>query len=161
MNRLSVPSQWQIAQCDVGQGDAIVLRSGGKVMVIDTGDSERLLRDCLTVLGLGRIDVLMLSHFDRDHVGQTGVFHGRVDTVLTGPVDNDEDRRRLDDLQRAGAAIQPVRAGESIEFGDHLLHIIWPTNQPLASPGNDSSVVVWAQPMSPAAVSLLSRWGCW
>ena len=156
VNRLSVPSQWQIAQCDVGQGDAIVLRSGGKVMVIDTGDSERLLRDCLTVLGLGRIDVLMLSHFDRDHVGQTGVFHGRVDTVLTGPVDNDEDRRRLDDLQRAGAAIQPVRAGESIEFGDHLLHIIWPTNQPLASPGNDSSVVVWAQPMSPAAVSLLS-----
>lgn len=156
ITRLGVPADWQIAQCDVGQGDTVVLRSAHSVMVIDTGDSEQLLRDCLTVLGLSRIDVLLLSHFDRDHVGQTGVFHGRVDTVLSGPVDNDEDRRRLADLRRAGATIQPVAAGERIRFGDHLLHVIWPTAQPLGSPGNDSSVVVWAQPLTSTGLSLLA-----
>ena len=156
VTRLAVPHQWQIAQCDVGQGDAVVVRSAERVMVIDTGDNERLLRDCLTVLGLSQIDLLLLTHFDRDHVGQTGVFHGRVGTVLTGPVDNDDDRRRLSDLRSAGADIRSVWAGDRVRFGDHLLHIIWPTRQPLGAPGNDSSVVVWAEPLKPTGLSLLA-----
>ena len=156
VSRLSVPADWQIAQCDVGQGDALAVRTERGVVVIDTGDDEALVRKCLTVLGIGSVDYLVLTHFDRDHVGQTAVFHGRARNVLTGPPDNDEDRRRLADLERAGAQIHQVAAGAQIDVGDYIAHILWPTEQPLGEPGNDSSVVVFFEPLTTSGLSLLA-----
>jgi len=55
----------------VGKADAIVLRCGGETMVIDTGEADdgRKLVEYLTDEGIGRVDVLIITHFDRDHVG--------------------------------------------------------------------------------------------
>lgn len=154
--RLARPAQWQVAQCDVGQGDALAVRTSEGVLFIDTGDDEQLLQQCLMVLGINQVEWLLLTHFDRDHVGQSAVFHGRVDTVLTGPTDNSEDVSRLADLSRAGATVRPVRAGESVDLGDYTLHMLWPSDQGLVERGNDSSVVVWLEPHQPAGVSMLA-----
>jgi competence protein ComEC len=72
--RGSVPGDWSVAACDVGQGDAVLLRGDDAVALVDTGDDEERLRACLDLLGVTRIDLLVLTHFDRDHVG--GVGHG-------------------------------------------------------------------------------------
>ena len=70
-----MPHEWTIAACDIGQGDAVLLRSGGAVALIDTGPDPGPLDACLARLGLAHIDLLVLTHFDLDHVG--GVSGGR------------------------------------------------------------------------------------
>lgn len=54
-----------------GKADAIVLSCGGQTMVIDTGeedDGEKLLQT-LKSTGADHVDVLIITHFDKDHVG--------------------------------------------------------------------------------------------
>lgn len=56
---------------DVGQGDAILVRHDGKVILIDTGDIEerpRLLH-LLREEKIDRIDVLLITHPHADHLG--------------------------------------------------------------------------------------------
>ena len=60
------PTDWQIALCDVGQGDAVLVRDGGQTALIDTGPDPAPLRACLDTLGVEHIDLLVLTHYDRD-----------------------------------------------------------------------------------------------
>ena len=158
VSRLSRPDGWQIAQCDVGQGDALLVNTSVGVVAVDTGDDEQLLRRCLRVMGVSFVEVLVLTHFDRDHVGQTGVFHSRVGTVLTGPPDNAADRQRLKDLQDSGAVITEVSEGDQIRVGNYDITVWWPASRNLADPGNDSSVVVSIEPTAsnPWGLSLVA-----
>lgn len=156
LTRLAVPAGWKIAQCDVGQGDAVVVATDQGYVVIDTGDDEELLRECLAILGISQINTLVLTHFDRDHVGQSAVFHKRVDTVLAGPPDNAEDLARLDALANHGGSVVQVQEGFTRHYGDYSLEVVWPTSTPLGSPGNDSSVVVALRPTTEAGLSLLA-----
>ena len=56
---------------DVGKADCIVIRSGSKTVMIDTGEEENLpeIEAYLSSNGITAIDVLILSHFDKDHIG--------------------------------------------------------------------------------------------
>ena len=60
---------WTVVSCDVGQGDATVIRSQGVVALIDVGRKPRPVKSCLQGLGIKKIDLLVLTHFDLDHVG--------------------------------------------------------------------------------------------
>mgnify|MGYP001159326148 FL=1 len=53
------------------EADAIVVQSGGQVMLVDTGtpEDEQLLLSSLDALGIDRIDLLVLTHPDKDHIG--------------------------------------------------------------------------------------------
>jgi competence protein ComEC len=137
-----VPTGWSIAQCDVGQGDSVVYRTREVTVVIDTGDSEELMAACLRLLRIHHVDYLMLTHFDRDHVGASGVFHGITSVVLTGPPENDDDRERVNQLAHHGADIQLVAEGDRFDVGGVVMDVVWPSRGPLSAPGNDSSVVV-------------------
>jgi competence protein ComEC len=61
---------WVMVSCDVGQGDASVIRVGrNEAVVIDVGGDPKAINDCLSNLGIKRIPVLLLTHFHADHVG--------------------------------------------------------------------------------------------
>ena len=60
---------WDVVACDVGQGDAFVVQSLGRTAVIDVGSDDVLIDKCLAELGVSAIDLLILTHFDFDHVG--------------------------------------------------------------------------------------------
>ena len=64
-------SQLQVTFFNVGKGDCILLRQGGKTMMIDTGYSETapMVLSKLTQMKAASIDCLLLSHYDKDHVG--------------------------------------------------------------------------------------------
>lgn len=134
------PREWDVAACDVGQGDAVLVRSVGATAVIDTGPEPEVLERCLALLGIERIDLLVLTHWDADHVGGAGAVAGRVDTVIHGPLDGDRSDRVLDPLAQGGAETIEVTAGHGGELGDVRWRVVWP--RPHAAPGNDASVVI-------------------
>ncbi len=71
------PGQFEVLGADVGQGTAVLVRTAGHALLYDAGpqysrDSdagERVLVPLLRAEGVARLDVLMLSHRDTDHVG--------------------------------------------------------------------------------------------
>jgi competence protein ComEC len=140
--RASVPSEWTIAQCDVGQGDAVLLRSEGFTALIDTGEFPVLLRECLGLLGVSHLDLVVVTHFDKDHVGAWQVLVGKATQVWAGPADSPADREILLNLERGGAQVVSVEEGHTGSLGAYTLKVLWPTASPLGASGNDSSVVV-------------------
>lgn len=140
---LTVPAAWSIAQCDIGQGDAVLLRSGGAVALIDTGADVGLLEDCLARAGVDRIDLLVLTHFDLDHVGAVDAVRGRVGTVIHGPPGEAAGERMIRDLVGAGAHAIQGAAGMSGVLGPARWTILWPNSgRTPFEPGNDLSLVL-------------------
>lgn len=137
------PEGWSVAACDVGQGDALIVRSGDGVALIDTGPAPEPLEACLRSLGVERIDLLVLTHFDLDHVGGTTAVVGRVDAVLHGPVTEDSERRLLAALLDGGARVDEAWAGQQGELGEATWRVLWPRRgSPVFPSGNDASVVM-------------------
>src|SRR5690606_33617373 len=106
--RLSPPSDWVVAACDVGQGDAVLVRNAGQVALVDTGPDPAALDDCLSTLGVSQVDVLVLTHFDLDHVGGVDAVAGRVAQVLVGPSTGSDDDRVVQRLADAGSVVTLV-----------------------------------------------------
>jgi len=138
--RARLPAQWSVAVCDVGQGDAIVLRSADRVAIVDTGPDPEALGRCLRTLGIERIHLLVLTHFDHDHDGGVAAIAGRVDTVLHGPAASADDERTLQRLTDGGAQLVRAAVGASGNLGDARWRVLWPPSR--ATPGNDASVVL-------------------
>jgi len=140
---LQRPSDWGIAMCDIGQGDAVLVRSAERSMLIDTGPDPDPLRRCLDELGIARLDVLVLTHFDHDHAGASDVLVGRADIVLHGPVDTAAHQHQLDRLERAGAQIVAASAGMTGRLGGADWRVLWPRRDEKVFPaGNDAGVVL-------------------
>lgn len=62
------PANWETIQCDVGQGSAYLARKGTSHILIDVGPEDGRISTCLSDAGIERIDLLIISHFDADHV---------------------------------------------------------------------------------------------
>ncbi|MEJ5915304.1 ComEC/Rec2 family competence protein [Pseudokineococcus sp. 1T1Z-3] len=83
------PPGWVAVQCDVGQGAALVVRSGPEAaVVVDAGPDPPAVDGCLDRLGVRRVDLLVLTHFHADHVdGLPGVLDGReVTRAVVSPL---------------------------------------------------------------------------
>lgn len=135
---LTTPQDWRIAMCDVGQGDAVVVRSAGAVMLVDTGPEPDALASCLSRLGIVRVDLLVLTHFDADHVGGLDGVPAPVGVLLHGPAD---DRDTASVLAVGAGQVVAASAGMSGVLGGARWRILWPEPD-AATPGNDASVVV-------------------
>lgn len=143
---VSRPPDWQYAMCDVGQGDAMLMRSAGQVALVDTGADPELLTTCLDDLGVGAIDLLVLTHFDLDHVGGVDAVLGRVGTALVGPVGEPDDERLRDDLRASGARVVDTREGMSGALGELGWRALWPPSRGV-EPGNAASVAMLVEPL--------------
>lgn len=65
----AIPRNWEIVQCDVGQGSALLARDDERVVLIDVGEEGAGIDRCLREARVTHIDLLILTHFDSDHVG--------------------------------------------------------------------------------------------
>ncbi len=126
------PTGWVAVQCDVGQGDGLVIAPSGDAgaVVIDTGVSARVIDRCLEDLGVEHIAALVLTHFHADHVnGLAGVLDGRqVDAVFTTIAREPLAQAAgvLHELDRRGLQVQEVRAGSTFRVGSGEYRVIWP-----------------------------------
>ena len=137
----AIPPGWLIAACDIGQGDAVVLRSAGSIALVDVGPEPEPLGECLAELGIERIDVLVLTHYDRDHVGGLDAVIGRVSTAVVGPPDGVADERLLDRLDEGGAQLVDGVRGLHGGLGALRWSVLWPQPHTRLR-GNDASVTV-------------------
>ncbi len=150
------PAGWVFAACDVGQGDALVLRAGpGAAVVVDAGPDARVVDGCLRGLGVDRVPLLVLTHFHADHVdGVAGVLaHRDVAAIeVTRLADPPGGVAEVESAARsAGQTAQVAAYGETRTVGDVSLQVLWPTSDsPTTGPGdgstaNEASVVLLAE----------------
>lgn len=140
--RWTLPAGWSVLACDIGQGDAVLLRSEGVVALVDTGPDPEALSACLARAGVDRVDLLVLTHFDLDHSGGLRAVEGRAGTVIHGPPDV-EGQRAIDGLVAAGARSVEASRGMSGALGGARWRVLWPVDESRAfPPGNDASVVL-------------------
>jgi competence protein ComEC len=140
---ITLPVSWTVLACDVGQGDAVLLRSGGAVALVDTGPDPEVLGACLDRVGIQRIDLLVLTHYDLDHAGGATALLGRVGVLVHGPPTTAADRMLLARLEAEGATLRSGVMGLTGSLGDARWRVLWPRGGGHAYPsGNDASVVL-------------------
>ena len=143
------PPGWVMVGCDVGQGDALVLRAGpGAAVVVDVGPDPALVDGCLRRLGVNRVPLLVLSHFHLDHVGGIdGALAGRtVGAIGVGqfeePVEGANAVRAS--ARRAGVPWVRLTAGQRLTIGDVSLQVLGPIqllHGTRSDPNNDSVIL--------------------
>jgi competence protein ComEC len=136
---------WSVLQCDVGQGDALLIKSKGAVALIDVGKDPSLIAKCLNTQRVTRIDLLVLTHYDADHVagitGLRGIQIGQA--LLSGFRD---DRPLVATVAKVLESAENVSIGHrglTGVLGDFNFTILAPSfDASEASDSNDASVVI-------------------
>ena len=120
---------WQVAQCDVGQGDSSVINLGNdQAIVIDVGAEAAPVDKCLKNLGVKEIPLLILSHFHADHVGGlSGLLPGRrVGQVWISNNQDPEVESRFAFNALKGVQIVTAQKGLVAQIGSVQLKVLWP-----------------------------------
>lgn len=114
---------WRIFQCDVGQGDALVIRSGNhRAIVIDTGPDPLTMDRCLHSLAISQIDLMILTHNHADHVnGLAGAMKNRIVRHIWANFELSEPHRA-------------VFSGDQAVIGKVQLSVLWPEHRDLTGP---------------------------
>lgn len=113
-----VEGEFTITAFPVGKADALLVQEGNRAVLVDTGEEEDgpyLLKE-LRERGVDRLDLLLVSHFDKDHVGSAAYLmeNLEIQTVLMPDYEGDRpeyeaflerleghpDARRLTDPQK-------------------------------------------------------------
>lgn len=141
-------SNWFYVACDVGQGDGTVIRSDGQVAVIDVGREPTKINVCLNQLGVHRINLLVLTHYDLDHVGGlAGAISGRkVDRALVTDFVDDRPGAYLSNQQllRRGIEVDSVHVGNSGKLGSFDWLVLTPHAKGEGSiDANDGSISMY------------------
>ena len=143
-------ANWGVANCNVGQGDSLVINLGNhEAIVVDVGPDSNLMDACLTNLGIDRISLLVLSHFHADHAhGLDGAMQGRT-TANVWVTNYDEPKSERDTalLLIGQIPIHKATAGEKITFqsskGAVKIEVLWPSKTQqnfVAMPGDGSNI---------------------
>ena len=134
---------------DVGQGEAILIALPEKTMLIDAGPtgSAPKITQVLHELGREKIDYLVATHPDEDHIGgmadvisntQIGAIYAPNKTNNTATY-----RKFLTAIQNNNLQITLAEAGTIInQTNDYKIEILWPTKDANFPDTNDYSIII-------------------
>lgn len=126
----------------VGQADCTLIINEGKTMLIDAGDKTdgKLIANCLKQLGIEKIDYLIGTHSDNDHIG------GMIDIVNNFEIQNLYMPHREANNQsyielKENINIQKIEINDIIKIGESTAIVKWVDNEEKYSDNNSSIVL--------------------
>lgn len=117
---------------DVGQGDATLLLTEGCAMLVDAGpeDGGTALQLYLEKQGVERLDYIIATHPDSDHIGGLDVVVTKFDCGTVLMPDIEKDSKSFRDAQAAlsykGLQSPALQAGERYAFGGAEFTVVAP-----------------------------------
>ena len=153
-------------QLDVGQGDAALMRSGRRAILVDTGPADSY--DALRYLrreGLF-VDAVILSHMDEDHAGALGILlESEVEipvvilpdgalgkSLFAGGTRTQEEsqlsaavRDALSRLDAKNVRVEPVAAGDNVCVNGVDIDVLYPPRGRISEADNEGSLLLHAK----------------
>jgi competence protein ComEC len=136
----------QVAFMDVGQGDAILVRTPeGLKALIDGGPDQSVLTQLSRILPWWdhRIDLMILSHAHADHYAglEAVIKRYQVRQIIVSGQALALPKEFWDLAESRQIDIKLVMSGQDINLGSAHLEVLWPDDQPNQDV-NDTSLVV-------------------
>ncbi|MCD8326243.1 MAG: ComEC/Rec2 family competence protein, partial [Lachnospiraceae bacterium] len=154
------PPAFQASYLSVGQGDCMVLQTGGQVYIVDCGSSslsaagEDILLPYLKYCGISRVDGIFLSHSDSDHINgivqwleaydSSGI---RIDSIILPEAEGAFEEGGFDELLRLALACEIplgyVSAGQTLQLQDVTVSVLAPALEDTGDVNDLSMVLLW------------------
>ena len=145
----------EIYLIDVGQGDStlIITQQNTKILIDGGGDEkydvgENVLVPYLLAKGIYKLDYVIISHFDTDHVGGilTVAQKLKVENIIIGiqPSSSRNLEKLLELVKKKKINLLIVSKGDKINIDQNTyIDILWPNNQKIIVPNelNNNSIV--------------------
>lgn len=137
-----IPEDWQVLQCDVGQGSALLARVDNMTVMVDVGGEGGDVGACLEQAEVSYIDLLILSHMHDDHVGglEEVINEVGVGQIWVSPNTEPVEDWEMVTRQAEIASIPVATVWRGHDWGQSV-HILSPREHPSGDPNADSLVV--------------------
>ncbi len=149
-----IPKDLKINFVDVGQGDStFIITPHNKTILIDGGGNKEfdigknVLLPYVLDRGYSKIDFIIISHFDEDHVG--GILTilkeikvGKV--IIAKQLEKCEQYEKfLETIKSKNIKVEIVKNGDKIEIEkDMYFKILWPTEKPILENAINNNAIV-------------------
>ena len=136
-DRFAPPS---VTILDVGQADAILIRQGGAVALVDCGLDERVVT-ALVRNNVHHIDAVFVTHWDEDHWGGLPDVLEQFSVGTIAVAANTLEDAPAEVLNRSGVEYRQVRRGDTVDIGAFCARVMWPFES-VDGEGNEDSLVL-------------------
>lgn len=136
-DRCAPPS---VTVLDVGQADAILVRQGGTVALVDCGLDERVV-SALVRNNVHHIDAVFVTHWDEDHWGGLPDVLDRFSVGTIAVAADALDGAPAEVLNRPGVTYRQVARGDTVDIGAFRARVMWPFDT-VDGEGNEDSLVL-------------------
>ena len=136
-DRFAPPS---VTILDVGQADAILIRQGDTVALVDCGLDERVVT-ALARNNVHHIDAVFVTHWDEDHWGGLPAVLEQfsVGTIAVAADALEDAPSQV--LTRPGVSYRQVACGDTVDIGAFRARVMWPFES-VDGEGNEDSLVL-------------------
>ncbi len=127
-------NETSVTMLDVGQGDAILFRSEGATLLVDTGNQPKKLLAALARQNVQKLDALVISHPDDDHCGSISSLKGVVSCnqlYVANGIKSLNQKNAQDLMCNASSYvgsqnISELQVGSNLELGSLKLKVVSP-----------------------------------
>lgn len=151
-----IPKTFTISFIDVGQGDSMLISTPkGKNIIVDGGGSrdettfnigKQTLIPYLLNKGITKLDYIIISHFDSDHVG--GILSVleelKAEKVIICEQEENENYKRFKEIvKNKKIKVYVVKKGDNLKIEENIwLNILWPKDERIKENAiNNNSIV--------------------
>ena len=131
--------QMKVTYLNVGQGDCTIIQTEGHNAMIDAGNNHegKDVVDYLNQQGIDKLDYLILTHPDADHIGggDDVLEKIEVEQVIMPDVANDTMTYEevMDDIEKENVPVEHPKVGEEFGFGDATFTVLCPETDLVSS----------------------------